>query len=64
MIARTIIALGDSMGIRVIAEGVESDAKRAMLVSMGCGGFQGFLYGQPLSAAEFERALTVMDVSR
>ncbi|MAM89625.1 MAG: diguanylate cyclase [unclassified Hahellaceae] len=64
MIARTIIALGDSMGIRVIAEGVESDANRAMLLSMGCGGFQGFLYGRPLPAAEFERALTVMDVSR
>ena len=56
-IARTIIALGENMGIRVIAEGVESDAHRSLLLDMGCSGYQGYLYGKPAAAHEFERAV-------
>ncbi|GAA3953301.1 putative bifunctional diguanylate cyclase/phosphodiesterase [Allohahella marinimesophila] len=56
-IPRTIIALGNNMGIRVIAEGVENDFHRGQLRSMGCSGYQGYLYGRPLPAGEFESSL-------
>ncbi|HEY6193962.1 MAG TPA: EAL domain-containing protein [Candidatus Eisenbacteria bacterium] len=46
-IAYTIIALGRSLGLAVIAEGVESDAQRQLLALQGCRAFQGFHFGQP-----------------
>ncbi|WP_051534442.1 sensor domain-containing protein [Deefgea rivuli] len=47
MIAQTIIALGHSMDLRVIAEGVETAAQRDKLAQMGCDAFQGYFYGRP-----------------
>ncbi|MEI6114545.1 MAG: EAL domain-containing protein [Burkholderiales bacterium] len=47
-IARTVIALGNSMGLAVIAEGVETQAQRATLAAMGCQYFQGYLFGRPV----------------
>ncbi len=55
-IARTIVALAHSMGLSVIAEGVESEAQREFLALQGCWIYQGYLYGAPMSIAEFERA--------
>jgi len=46
-IARTIIALGESMSLNVIAEGVESREQKEFLVSCGCRCFQGYLFGYP-----------------
>jgi EAL domain-containing protein (putative c-di-GMP-specific phosphodiesterase class I) len=46
-IARTIIALGESLGLAVIAEGVESEEQRSMLAGQGCQAFQGFHFGRP-----------------
>jgi EAL domain-containing protein (putative c-di-GMP-specific phosphodiesterase class I) len=46
-IARTIIALGDSLKLDVIAEGVETEAQRDWLVGHGCRAFQGYLFGRP-----------------
>ena len=46
-IARTIIALGESLGLAVIAEGVETVEQRDMLVGQGCQAFQGFHFGRP-----------------
>jgi predicted signal transduction protein with EAL and GGDEF domain len=46
-IARTIIALGNSLGLTVIAEGVETEEQRKVLVGEGCQGFQGFHFGRP-----------------
>jgi diguanylate cyclase (GGDEF)-like protein/PAS domain S-box-containing protein len=51
-IARTIVALGQSLGLNVIAEGVETVAQRDCLAAYGCDAYQGFLYGQPLSAEQ------------
>ena len=53
-IARTIVTLGHSLGLQVIAEGVETVAQRDFLVSIGCSIFQGYLYSEPLAASEFE----------
>jgi len=56
-IARTIVALAQSLDLSVIAEGVETEAQRAFLSSHGCHAFQGYLFGRPGTAEEFERRL-------
>jgi len=50
-IVRAIIGLGDSLGLSIIAEGVERPGQAAKLQSLGCHMAQGFLYGEPLSAS-------------
>ena len=51
-IARTIIALAHTMGLSVIAEGVESEAQRGFLARSGCDAYQGYLFGRPAPAAQ------------
>jgi diguanylate cyclase (GGDEF)-like protein/PAS domain S-box-containing protein len=46
-IARTIVALGESLGLAVIAEGVETEAQREFLIANHCHAFQGYLFGRP-----------------
>jgi EAL domain-containing protein (putative c-di-GMP-specific phosphodiesterase class I) len=46
-IAHTIIALGRSLGLAVIAEGVETEEQRNVLADQGCQAFQGFHFGRP-----------------
>jgi diguanylate cyclase (GGDEF)-like protein/PAS domain S-box-containing protein len=53
-IAKMVIALADSLGLTVIAEGVELDAQREFLASLGCLAYQGYLFGRPLPLAGFE----------
>lgn len=48
-IARTIVALGTSLGFHVNAEGVETEAQRQFLQDQGCFAYQGYLFSQPLS---------------
>lgn len=55
-IAKMVVALGESMGLSVIAEGVESDAQRRFLAAHGCNAFQGYLFGRPVEVDVFERA--------
>jgi diguanylate cyclase len=55
IVLRAIIAMGKALGLKVIAEGVESENELAMLRAEGCDYFQGFLRSPPLSADEFER---------
>jgi EAL domain-containing protein (putative c-di-GMP-specific phosphodiesterase class I) len=50
IIARTIIALGRNLGLRVIAEGVETEAQRDFLFQHGCAAYQGYLCTRPLPA--------------
>ncbi len=56
-IVRTIIAMGDGMEIKVIAEGVEIDAQKEFLLSNGCHFFQGYLFSTPISEDELETFL-------
>lgn len=52
-ITRAIITLGESLGLEVIAEGVENEIQRAFLSRNGCHAFQGYLFAKPLSADAF-----------
>ncbi len=56
-IARTIVALGQSLGLAVIAEGVETRVQRDFLASAGCHAYQGYFFGKPLPGDEFEHLL-------
>ena len=52
-ICETIITLGISLGISVIAEGVETADQYKCLVGMGCKNFQGYYFGRPTEASTF-----------
>jgi len=56
-IVRAIINMGQSLGLRVIAEGVEHEGQLAILRREGCDRVQGFLIGKPMPAEEFARFL-------
>lgn len=51
-IIRTIAALGERQGVAVIAEYVETEEQRRLLVALGCTEFQGYLYSKPLTLNE------------
>jgi EAL domain-containing protein (putative c-di-GMP-specific phosphodiesterase class I) len=53
-IARTVIALGRSLGLEVIAEGVESQEQRDYLHGIECHSYQGYWFSRPVALVEFE----------
>lgn len=57
VIVQTIIALGNSLGLTVIAEGIENSKQVEILRKHGCRQFQGFFIGCPQSAVEIESLL-------
>jgi diguanylate cyclase (GGDEF)-like protein/PAS domain S-box-containing protein len=52
-IVRTIIEMGRSLGLQVLAEGIETEEQRAFLLHSGCQYGQGRLFGEPMTADEF-----------
>ncbi|MFT7305757.1 MAG: EAL domain-containing protein (putative c-di-GMP-specific phosphodiesterase class I), partial [Candidatus Azotimanducaceae bacterium] len=53
-IAKTILSLGKSLNMEVMAEGVETEPQRECLASLGCHHYQGYLFSRPLPMEEFE----------
>ena len=56
-IAKTIVTLGQSLGLAVIAEGVETQAQRDFLANAGCYAYQGYFFSKPLPEELFEQFL-------
>lgn len=54
-VATAVIRIGQSLGMTVIAEGVETEAQARLLANLGCDVVQGYLYGTPMSAGDLER---------
>ncbi|WP_103035266.1 sensor domain-containing protein [Castellaniella caeni] len=52
-IVRTLVALGSTFGLRVIAEGVETEAQKAFLLAQGCRHWQGYLFSRPVPLGRF-----------
>jgi len=57
-IVKAIIAVGHSMKMEVIAEGVEQEEQRTILERLGCDGMQGYLFAKPLSPEDISKALS------
>jgi EAL domain-containing protein (putative c-di-GMP-specific phosphodiesterase class I) len=53
----TIIAMAKSLSLDVIAEGVETEDQKQLLINSGCMNFQGYLFGKPVPIDEFETLL-------
>ena len=51
---KTIVALAHSLGLGVMAEGVETQAQRDFLASSGCHAYQGYFFSRPLPVEGFE----------
>ncbi|WP_350597637.1 EAL domain-containing protein [Pseudomonas sp. 65/3-MNA-CIBAN-0223] len=58
-IVSAIVALGRALGLRIVAEGVETDVQQDFLTQLGCDSLQGYLLGHPLPAERF-----MMDIVR
>lgn len=53
-ISKMVIVLAESLGLAVIAEGVETPEQQVFLAEQGCHAYQGYLYSKPLPLAKFE----------
>lgn len=56
-IVSTIIAMAKSLNLNVIAEGVETEAQKQILVSNGCAHYQGYLFSKPVPITQFQAHL-------
>jgi EAL domain-containing protein (putative c-di-GMP-specific phosphodiesterase class I) len=54
-IVQTIIAMAETLGLEVIAEGVETEAQHDFLDLRGCHAFQGYLFGKPVPIEHFDK---------
>jgi EAL domain-containing protein (putative c-di-GMP-specific phosphodiesterase class I) len=57
-LCEAIIVMAHKLGIKVIAEGIETARQRNLLLEAGCDYGQGYLFAKPLPAAEFEQLLS------
>lgn len=62
-IVKAIIALGQSMGITVVSEGVETQAQKDRLLALGCTLLQGYLITRPIPCAELETLIAACHTS-
>lgn len=64
VIVQTIIGMANSLGMEVIAEGVETEAQRVFLERSGCMVYQGYLYGHPVPLEEFGRVVLLSNLGQ
>lgn len=57
VIVESIVKLGAALDIRVVAEGIETEAERAIMQTLGCSVGQGYLFAEPLDDFQFRRLL-------
>jgi EAL domain-containing protein (putative c-di-GMP-specific phosphodiesterase class I) len=58
-IVSAIIALGHSLNLHVVAEGVETEKQQNFLTSLGCSALQGFFLGRPMPLDQFNAAISL-----
>ncbi|MDR7308805.1 EAL domain-containing protein [Rhodoferax saidenbachensis] len=63
VIVQTIIGMANTLGLEVIAEGVETEAQRDFLAAHGCHLCQGYLFAKPLPVVEFEAMLLLHEIT-
>ena len=63
-IVRAIIAMAHSLNLLVLAEGVEQDAQRTLLLEQGCDQAQGYLFGGPMPADAFAALLPLVHLRK
>ena len=63
VLCEAMIAMAHKLGIKVIAEGVETSEQLDLLAAAGCDFGQGYLFSRPVSAEEFERLLDCCPIS-
>ncbi|WP_292931532.1 EAL domain-containing protein [Noviherbaspirillum sp.] len=61
-LTEAIIVMAHKLGIKAIAEGVETEAQRDVLIAFGCDYIQGYLYSPPVPLEEFEALLEKQDL--
>ncbi len=59
-IVRTIIAMAHTLNLNVIAEGVETEEQKRLLLNNDCTHYQGYLFGRPMPISEFEAVLKAL----
>jgi diguanylate cyclase (GGDEF)-like protein/PAS domain S-box-containing protein len=59
VLASAIVALGDTLRLDTVAEGIETEAQRGMLLELGCAFGQGYLFAPPVAAADFSVLMRV-----
>jgi len=57
-IIQSIVTLGHALGMKVLAEGIESDEQRVLLRLAGCDEMQGFLFARPVPAGDIDKILS------
>ncbi|MDP1934469.1 MAG: EAL domain-containing protein, partial [Nitrosomonas sp.] len=57
ILCEAIITMAHRLGMKVIAEGVETDSQKQLLIAMGCDYVQGYFFSKPLTADKFEAFL-------
>jgi diguanylate cyclase (GGDEF)-like protein/PAS domain S-box-containing protein len=62
-IVKTILALGRTLGMTVVAEGVETQKQALLLRRLGCHQLQGFLFGVPVPGDQITRALKALSAA-